>query len=368
MAKQPWKRYDPARELGDTLQKALRNEPIELFDPARIQPRLQRASKALESGDCQFADEIVSELEAEGNIDPPLMLLRTQIDQVTRQKTIAQLLESARARYEEDEDPLALQKIQEILKLDPSHTAALGLKSKIDQRRSERQIEQWVRLARQHIDHHAYSPARDALQNVLTLKPNDTRALRLLKEVEAEEQDYLRLRREKTEKYQAALNAWKNGEVSEALSQMKVVLDLDRRAPDTSSPETGATYQVFYNKVRSEHDAINKAYADARRQLGEREFAKALEICQTFLAKYPGHALFQALKFDVEEQQRQQLSAFIADVDRRLDAEPDLDAKVSLLREAVALYPDEPHFRRPLKLMEDKRDLVNSIVARASVH
>ena len=137
MAKQPWNRYDSVRELGETLQKALRNEPIELFDPARIQPRLQRASKALESGDYQFADEIVGELEAEGNIDPELTLLRTQIDQVTRQKTIAQLLESARARYEEDEDPLALQKIQEVLRLDPSHAAALGLKSKIDQRRSE---------------------------------------------------------------------------------------------------------------------------------------------------------------------------------------------------------------------------------------
>jgi serine/threonine-protein kinase len=368
MAKQPWNRYDSVKEFGDTLQKALRNEPIELFDPARIQPRLQRASKALEGGDYQFAGEIVGELEAEGTVDPQLTLLRNQIDQVTRQRTIAQLLESARARYEEEEDPLALQKIQEVLRLDPSHAAALGLKSKIDERRSERQIEQWVRLARQHIDHHSYSPARDALQNVLALKPNDTRAARLLKEVEAEEQGYLRLRREKTEKYQAALNAWKNGEVSEALSQMKVVLDLDRRAPDSSSPETAATYQVFYNKVRSEHDAINGGYAEARRQLDAREFTKALQICQEFLAKYPGHALFQALKFDVEEQQRQELSAYIAEIARGLDAEADLDAKVSLLREAVGRYPDEPHFRRPLKATEDKRDLVNSIVARARVH
>jgi len=368
MAKQPWNRYDSVKEFGDTLQKALRNEPIELFDPARILPRLQRASKALEGGDYQFAGEIVGELEAEGTIDPQLTMLRTQIDQVTRQRTIAQLMESARARFEEEEDPLALQKIQEVLRLDPSHAAALGLKSKIEERRSARQIEQWIRLARQHIDHHSNSPARDALKNVLELRPNDTQATRLLKEVEAEEQGYLRLRREKTEKYQAALNAWKNGEVSEALSQMKVVLDLDRRAPDSSSPETGATYQVFYNKVRSEHDAINGGYAEARRQLASREFAKALQICLDFLARYPGHALFQALKFDIEEQERQERSAYIAEIHRRLDAELDLDAKVSLLREAVGRYPDEPHFKQPLKATEDKRDLVNSIVARARVH
>ena len=368
MAKHAWNRFDSMREFADTLQKALRNEPIELFDPARIQPRLRRAGKALEAGDYQFAGEIVGELEAEGTIDAQLTLLRTQIDQVARQKTIAQLLEGARARYEDEEDPLALQKIQEVLRLDPSHAAALGLKSKIDERRSERQIAQWVRLARQHLNNHSYNPARDAVQNVLSLRPNDTGATELLKEIETEEHEYLRLRRAKAELYQSALNAWKNGEVSHALSQMKIVLDLDRRAPDTSSPETGASYQAFYNKVQSEHAAINSAYADARRQLAEHDFARALGICEDYLAKYPGHALFQALKFDVQEQERQQLSAFIADVDRRLEAEPDLDAKVSLLREAIARYPDEVHFQRPLQLIEDKRDLVNSIVARARVH
>ena len=59
------------------------------------------------------------------------------------------------------------------------------------------------------------------------------------------------------------------------------------------------------------------------------DLGKALQTCQGFLAKYPGLAVFQALKFDIEEQQRQRLSAFIADVDRRVEAEPDLDAKVT---------------------------------------
>src|SRR5262249_34718217 len=95
---------------------------------------------------------------------------------------------------------------------------------------------------------------------------------------------------------------------------------------------------------------------------------RALEICQEFLAKYPGQPLFKALKVDVEEQHRQQLSSYIADVNRGLEAEPDLDAKVSLVREAVARYPGELHFERLLKLMEEKRDLVRSIVLRAESH
>jgi serine/threonine-protein kinase len=368
MAKQPWNRFDSARELGDVLQKAWRNEPIALFDPTRTQPRIQTATKALEKGDFQFAGEIIGELEAEGNIDPQITLLRAQIDQVARQKTVAQLLESARARYEEEEDPLALQKLQEVLQLDPTNVTALGLKSKIEDRRSERQIEKWIQLARQHVDNNSYGHAREALQNALVLRPKDARATRLLKEIESAEQEYVRLRREKTEMYQSAVNAWQNGEVSQALSQMKHVLDLDRQAPDASSPDAAGVYQSFYNKLRSEHDEINAAYADARRALTEQNFKKALEICQTFLAKYPAQALFQALKFDIEEQQRQRLSAVIADVDRRLEAEADLDAKVSLVREALSEYPNEDHFVRLARLLEDKRNLVNSIVERARVH
>jgi eukaryotic-like serine/threonine-protein kinase len=368
MAKQPWHRFDNAREFGEALQKALRNEPIEIFDPARIQPRIQRASKALDGGDYQFASEIVSELEAEGNIDPQLTLLRTQIDQVVRQRTISQLLESARARYEEEEDPLALQKIQEVLQIDPNNVAALALKSRIDDRRSERQIEKWIRLGRQHVDNHAYGPAREAVQNALQLRASEPRALRLMSEIEAQEKEYLRIRQQKGQVYQEALNSWKNGEVSEALTQMGLVLELDRQAPDTSSPETSKSYQTFYDKLRSEHDAIGNAYADARRALADRDFPKALRTCQDALAKYPNQALFQALKFDVEEQQRQQLSAFIAETDRKLEVEADLDVKVSLLREALASYPGEAHFERSLRLISDKRDLVNSIVARSRAH
>ena len=368
MAKQPWNRYDTAREFGETLQKASRNEPIALFDPSRTQPRIQTASRALDKGDYQFAGEIVSELEAEGNIDPQITLLRTQIDQIVRQKTIAQLLESARARYEEAEDPLALQKLQEVLQLDPGNVTALGLRSKIEARRHDRQIEKWMQLARQHVDNHSYGHAREALQNALLLRPKDSRATRLLRDIEAEEQEYVRLRRQKTEIYQAAMNAWKNGEVSQALSQMKHVLELDRRAPDATSPDAAGMYQNFFNKIRSEHEAINNGYAEARRHLADKDFAQALQICRGFLDKYPGHALFQALQFDIEEQQRQQLSGFVAEIDRRLDAEPDLEAKVNLLREAVSDYPDEVHFVRLLTLFESKRELVNSIVERARIH
>ncbi len=368
MAKQPWHRFASARELGDTLGKAMRNEPIGFFDPERTRPRLQRATKALADGDLQFAGEILGELEAEGHMDTDIGTLRRQLDTAARRKTLAQLLDAARARFEEEEDPLALQKLQEALQIEPDNATALALKKKIENRRSERQIESWYRLAREHIDNHAYPHAREALENVLQLRPQETRALQLRAEVDRQEQDYKKLRQEKEQVHRAAVDAWEKGDVSSALAKLGVVLELDRRAPDSINRESGARYQSFYNEVRSEHDAMNTAYAEARKHLAEQNFPKAIMVCQTYLAKYPSNAIFQALRYDIEEQQRQNLSALIASLDRQVEAEPDLDKRASILRDALQQHPGESHFERALSLVQDKLELVNSIVARAHLH
>ncbi len=49
----------------------------------------QRATEAFEQGDLQFASEILSELEAEGHIDPAIVPLKRQIESAGKQKTIA---------------------------------------------------------------------------------------------------------------------------------------------------------------------------------------------------------------------------------------------------------------------------------------
>ena len=105
MAKQPWNRFSTARDFADCLQKAYRGEPIEYFDPSRIRPRVERAKKAFEQRDYQFASEILVELDAEGHLDPQMSQVRRQIDVAVRQKRVKQLLESARTRLEEDEVP-----------------------------------------------------------------------------------------------------------------------------------------------------------------------------------------------------------------------------------------------------------------------
>src|SRR6516162_7276551 len=49
LAKQPIYRFSSARELAETLQRAVRNEAV--FDPAKLEPRIERAKSAFKSGD-----------------------------------------------------------------------------------------------------------------------------------------------------------------------------------------------------------------------------------------------------------------------------------------------------------------------------
>jgi len=308
MAKQPWHRYCSAQEFGETLQKALRNEPIEIFNLARIRSRVERAAEYCEMGDLQFASEILGELEAEGHLDSAIADLRRHIEAKLGDRKIRQLLESATSRMDEDEYPLALAKVVEVLQLDAQNPEALSLKSRIENRSVERDLDDWFRLAQQHIETRQYSHARDALQRILRLRPKQVRATQLLAEVESLEPEYVRLKQEKEQNYRAALEAEDRGEISSALSKLERVLELDRLAPDTTSPGQSTNYADLYNKVRSESEAIKGAYAEARKHLEGNDFSEALAICGAEIEKYPGNALFQALKFDIEERQRQAIS------------------------------------------------------------
>lgn len=146
MAKEPLHRFASALEMAECMQKALRNEPIEYFNPDRIQPRLMRARKAAAAGDHEFAQEILSELEAEGFCSPGITSLRQIIEDESRQRTVRHLLESARRRVQEHEYQLAMQKLKEVDDLDPGNSEAAAIKGQIE-RPSETPVERPTTVA-----------------------------------------------------------------------------------------------------------------------------------------------------------------------------------------------------------------------------
>jgi serine/threonine protein kinase len=363
LAKEPYHRLASIREFSELLQRAVRNERIEVFDRNKILPRINRIKKALNDGDYQFAMEIITELESEGNIDHEISLLRIQAEQAARARTIHQLLESARTRMEEEEYPLALQKVQSVLNLEPSNVDALALKNAIERQRSTTQIERWQQIARQHIDNKLFVKARQAIEEISKIDPSYDGAKDMLAEIGHGEQQASKLRQEKQDLYDSALKSYRNGEISTALNKLERVIELGKVAP--GHPNTEAQYLAFYEQIRFERDELRNAYNEGKAALEARDFARALEICRAVLSRRPREPLFQALKIEIEDLQRQESSASVAQLHSRIESELDLDRKCALLKDAARQFPDEQTFQHSYRIVKERRDLVNSIVGRA---
>jgi len=363
LAKQPIHRFASARDLADTLQKALRNEQV--FDTVKIEQRVERAKTAYKSGDEAFASEILAELEAEGHLDPRITVLRMQIEMSARAKKTRQLLESARARMEQDEIPLALDKIREVLELDPGNADALAMRQALEKQRSESQIARWIELAQAHLNNRDFGAARSAAQEVLAINRADARAMDLLEKIESTETEAQRIREQKEQLYSSAMRAYQNGEISTALTRLERLFSVAQANPNAAIPEREAVYQSFYKEVRSERDTIHSALEDAQRLFREKNFVGAMAVCRDLLTKYPNDGTFQALKIRIEDAERQELSSYTAEISKRLDSERDLDRRVEIIREACERYPNEAQFAQQLKLIRERRDLVNSIVVKA---
>ena len=363
MAKQPMHRFASAADVAEALNKAYRNEPI--FDAQKIQPRIERAKAAFKAGDDVFASEILGEMEAEGYLDPQITVLRTQIDLAAKVKKIRLLLESARARMEQDEIPLALEKLREVLELDPGNADALAMRETMEKQRNESQIAKWLELAQTHLGNHDFAAARHAVEEVLAIRRGEPRALDLNEKINAIEEDARHIRAQKEDLYNSALKAYQNDEIDTALSKLDRLLAVGRSNPDAAVPERDAVYQNFYKEVRSERDSIRGAMEEAQHHFNAKNFAEALRICKEGLTRHPSNGAFLALKIQVEDAERQQLSSYIAEVSKRVESEFDLDRRANVLREACERYPNETQFAQQLKVVRERRDLVNSVVAKA---
>ncbi len=365
MAKNPWNRFASAREFSDYLQRAIKGEAIEGFEVARLQPSLERARKALRESDFEYANEILNELQLEGHLDSEITLLLDQVKEGSRNKAIRQLLDSARTRLQEDEFPLAWQKIQEALQSDPGNEEAQQLQAEIETRRKDQQIEKWQRLVQQHLHNNAFTQARHAIQEIRKLQPDAPNVRELLQSADRRQAEYQKACEEKEQHFESAMRSYGSGEISSALSKLEKIMAIDSRSPGLSLPGRDEVYRETYQKVRSELETIQHAAAEIERAMAGGNLERASELVTEQCSKYPGDLRLQALKFKVEDLVRQEKSSYIAETGRRVESEPDLNRRVQFLEEALARYPNEPHFEELASSLRKRRDLVNSIVAKA---
>ena len=363
LAKQPIHRFSSAKEVSDALQKAIRNEPI--FDVSKLRMRIEKAKDALKAGDEGLASELLSELESEGHLDPEITHLRMQIDMAVKQKRIRQLWKRATGLIEQDEIPLGLDKLRELLELDPENADALALKKTTESKISEAQVGKWMELANTHLDNRDFASARHANEQALACRPGDTKALAQRSRIESVESEAKRVHDQKEQLYNTAWKAYQHGEIDSALNRLDRLFSLIRTRPEGAVPERDAVYDRFYKEVRSEHDSYQSMLEEAQHHFGEENFTQALVLCDQLLAKYPNSDSLKALRIQIEDAERQKISAYVALVSKNAEAEPDYDRRVNMWREASERYPGEAHFAKQMKVDGDKRDFINSIVGKA---
>jgi PEGA domain len=221
--------------------------------------------------------------------------------------------------------------------------------------------------AKQHLENDAVRNALDSLESALQLRPDHPEALRMVHEVQRMDDGRPpdeELQAQKEWYYQKAREHWEAGDLEATLDELDRLLALEEERP---SPQNGRgrIYREFQSQVHAESEGLSSSYAEARAQMAEENLDAALSICDRCLAKFPNHALFQALRFDIGERKRQEALAFIADTDRRIDAEPDLEQRIQILQQALQRHPGEKHFEEAVRLIREKQQLVRSIIDKA---
>lgn len=364
MAKSPRSRYESAREFMELLQAAVHNLPIERFSEGRIEPRLVKARRALDSSDYELAAEILEELRAEGWIHPQIGELREQAERAQSARRVANLLISARSREDHEEYDFALQKLDELLTLDPTHPEALEMQDRLRGRLKTQQHDQLIETAQQYTQKFQFARSRESLR-ALT-EAGDSDALNMLHEIDQREREYEQRKAEKDRLRQNALQHWQNGDLSLAISQLEKAVSLDREAPDSATEASRLpSCQALYDQVRNEHEAILNALSEGRRLLSTGAYAEARAIIASYLEKYQEHPSFKALLFDIDERERQDIYTEMARIAVAVDQEPDLDRRVGIVEEALTRFPNEKHLLDLRTRESQRRDLVKSVVERA---
>jgi tetratricopeptide (TPR) repeat protein len=95
------------------------------------------------------------------------------------------------------------------------------------------------------------------------------------------------------------------------------------------------------------------------------ETAKALITCDRMLSLHPGDRLFEGLRLEVENKEREIRLEFMRRLTSELERVPDLDARVESIRQALHRYPSEPYLADLLENATARRDLFNNVIAEA---
>ncbi|MBV8864901.1 MAG: protein kinase [Acidobacteriaceae bacterium] len=363
LAKLPEHRFQSAREFGETLRKAALNQPIAIFDPARIEARLEQARSALARGDLDLTGDILNQLELQGFLDDRISDVKQEFERFRDQRIVSSLLASARARIEAQEHGLAFEKIEEALRLDPCNSEAAELREEVERQRAGHIVKQRLAAARQLAENRRFGRAKELVEEALEIFPNEAGALNLRSEIQRSEQGYNVIRYQRRCAERHAEQAINDSDPARALGLIKRAIDLDRQAPEPGKTESNL--ESLYSRIHAASQDAEQSLARARGFFQAGDFAEAVACCDQALARFPDHDPLRILKLDAESAKLQQTADLIAQTEREILAETDLNRRIELLKSAGERFPQVEHFTSSYRAACEKRDFLESRVAKA---
>ncbi len=363
LAKLPEHRFRSAREFGETLRKAVLNQPIGILDPTRIDARIEQARGAIARGDLELAGDILNQLELQGWLDERISEVKQSFEHLRDQRTLSSLLASARLRIEAQEYALAAKKVEEALRLDPQNAEAEALRQEVDHYRAECDVAERLETARRLAGNREFSDATEAVEQALEIWPNEPAALELRSSIQQDEQEYSAVLSEKQRAVRRAEQAMSDCDPARALEAIQHALDLDRQAPEPGN--TTSDLLNLSNRILSASQDAQRSLERARELCRVGELNGALAYCKEALARLPEHADLRALKLDIEEAQQEQIAHLIAETEREIEAEPNLDRRIDLLKSASERFPQVEHFACSHRAACEKRDFAESLAIKA---
>jgi tetratricopeptide (TPR) repeat protein len=121
----------------------------------------------------------------------------------------------------------------------------------------------------------------------------------------------------------------------------------------------------YYKHLSDREPQIAGAAKEVKDCLARGKTSKGLIVCDQMLALYPGHLLFEGLRLELENKERQTRFEYIKQVCSELNRTPDLDRRVAQLQQAVDRYPHETQLVQLLRNSIAKRDLIKSLLSEA---
>ena len=303
-------RPDLPPELDEVMRRIFKKEPAERFQNmdellSQLEPivrRMQQESvgelvtqseNLLKKGELQRAKELLKQALV---LDTSHLHAKTLLDRVNSEIRRSEVLPKLGEIVAKAEQHLQAGNLEEArreadaaLHLDSNFMPARELLGKVQEAAMQAQIVQsGMREARQRLAEGSLTEADQSLEKVLKAAPDNQDAQSLRKQI-AEEKERRGKRRQLTEGVQRARQMWTAQQFDEAL---KLLGELDRSFPGE------AEVAKLLEAVRADQsqDEIQKALAEARKQLGAQSFNEALGTLDRLLQRHPNESAAAKLR------------------------------------------------------------------------